>query len=153
MIPVYSKFIDCFVFKRIQDDIHFLLLYRSEGRLYPKTWQNIQGKIEKDETAYEAAKRELFEETRLEPIAFWNLDFQNTYYYPKTNEMYIFPVFVAEVSDDKVILSQEHDDYQWCSKDEAITHLIWRSQKQSIQQIYDEFFINPNDQKLEFTRL
>lgn len=153
MVPIYSKFIDCYVFRRVENTIKFLLLYRNENELYPSTWQSIQGKIKHNEKAFEAAKRELFEETGIESKNFWNLDFQNSYYFPKTNEMYLFPVFVAEVEHENVQISKEHSAFKWFSYEEAIENLIWRCQKKSIEIIYEEFFIHPNKEKLEFTKL
>ena len=48
----------------IRNEQRFLMLKRSSrAQYFSGKWESVSGKIEKAETAYEAARREVFEET------------------------------------------------------------------------------------------
>lgn len=78
-------------------------------------WQPVTGGVEDGESIEQAARRELHEETALEPLA-WIPDvfaFQfedNGWYFTEY-------VFAAEVDADPVL--SEHETYRWCALEEA----------------------------------
>lgn len=99
----------------------FLVLQRSDvQKRYPSMWQVVTGKVDEGETMVDCAKRELFEETGLVPIKFWTLPYVSTFYEPKDDTMNLVPVFGVEVSyEDTVKLSDEHQNFEWLSDEEA----------------------------------
>ncbi|MEC8914977.1 MAG: NUDIX domain-containing protein, partial [Candidatus Neomarinimicrobiota bacterium] len=67
MADILVRVIDAYVFRRTEEGLRFLLLKRAQNKKYEHFWQGVAGKIEKDETAWEAAVRELKEETGFAP--------------------------------------------------------------------------------------
>ena len=63
MPKIVVRVIDAYVFRRTREGIKFLILKRAKTKIYEHLWQGVAGKIEKNETAVEAATRELMEET------------------------------------------------------------------------------------------
>ena len=58
----------------------FLLVRRAAGLVYAGQWRMIGGKVDAGETAWQAALRELREETGLTPTRFWSLPSVNHFY-------------------------------------------------------------------------
>lgn len=106
----------------LKDKNEFLIVKRNENDdLYPGAWEFPGGHLEDGETLKDALKRELYEE-----IGF-NLDFDPviTHYYDEVknkDEKLIHDLeidFIINVDKTlvNVILSDEHSDYKWVSKD------------------------------------
>ena len=70
MVDVKVRVVDCYVYCQTDDGLKFLILKRNEKKLYEHLWQGVAGKIEKNEEAWQAAIRELKEETGLKPTGF-----------------------------------------------------------------------------------
>ena len=133
---VSSSLIEAHIFRIVNTDLEFLLLKRSEGEIYGGLWQMVTGSIDGNETAIKAAIREIKEETGLIPQKFWVVPNINSFYSPEQDEVLIIPVFAALVANDSnVIISNEHSEYQWVRKDEAIKMLAWPGQRISIESI------------------
>ena len=106
---------EAFVFVRRGGE--FLVLHRSpENGAY---WHGVAGGVEKGETFAEAAARELREETGLaaEPAPL-----EHTFRY----EGVLVECFLAEAPAGwEPRLDWEHDDYRWCTAEEAEALLYW----------------------------
>jgi len=80
-------------------------------------WQPVCGGIESGESAFQAAARELKEETGIHKIDQWlDLPFEFTYDEPKDGVMMRMTdvCYVAKISGNtEVIISDEHDYFQW----------------------------------------
>ena len=63
MSDIIVRVIDAYVFTRKNNQIRFLILKRAKTKMYEHLWQGVAGKIEEGETSWEAAIRELEEET------------------------------------------------------------------------------------------
>ena len=74
MPKVVVRVIDAYVFNRKNKEIRFLLLKRAKTKIYEHLWQGVAGKIEAGETSWEAAIRELKEETGFEPVRMFVAD-------------------------------------------------------------------------------
>lgn len=74
----------------------------------------VAGYLNPKESAEDACRRELFEETHLTILS---LSFQKSKYYAKTDTLMLN--FVVIVNDDQVIPNSEIDQYQWFTLDEA----------------------------------
>ncbi len=139
-MKIISELIEAHVFRKTKNGIEFLLLKRSGKEIYPGLWQMVSGKIRKGEKAFEAALREIKEETRLKPHKFWTAPNINSFYYPEKDYVSILPVFAVLVDEgSKVKISDEHSDYKWVSPTKAKKMLAWPGQKNSVDIITDYF--------------
>ncbi|NIM94594.1 MAG: NUDIX domain-containing protein [Anaerolineales bacterium] len=119
--------------RRFGAEWEVLLLKRVESR--GGFWQGVTGGVEWDEELREAADRELHEETDYTTTALVGLDY--SYAFPVREEWrsaydagveeIVEYVFLAQVSDadPPTIDSQEHDEWRWCTFEEALSQLIW----------------------------
>ena len=151
MADITIRVVDCYVFRQTDDDLSFLLLKRNKDKLYEHLWQGVAGKIEGDETAFEAAIRELKEETSLEPVRMFVADYVSRFYESHQDRINLVPVFGIEVDSSEVKLSKEHVDYKWVDIYEALDTLVWRGQKESIQTVYD--MVVNNDDRMQWSKV
>ncbi|HLF16923.1 MAG TPA: NUDIX domain-containing protein [Candidatus Thermoplasmatota archaeon] len=147
MPEVTARFVDCHVFRRVgvegggtRDE--WLLMKRAPHILLGGTWQMVSGHIESGETAYQAAARELREETGLAPLHFYQASYVNRFYLAASDQVILSPVFCAEAAPDaKVRLSEEHTEFAWLTPDEAERRLPWPGQRRSLAVIRDQFIL------------
>jgi dATP pyrophosphohydrolase len=127
----------------------FLLLKRSENEiLYPGIWQVITGTTEGEETALETAIRETKEEIGLNPDRVWTIPYITNFFTPKTNSIHSSPVFGMLVNpDDEIILSEEHDKYEWLHLDLALEKLVLPSHREATK-IFHEYILSTKYQHL-----
>ena len=76
-----------------------LLLRRNERSILGGEWCHIAGDIEKGELAWQAALREIKEETGLLPDLFYSANFCEQYYRPDLECISVLPVFVGTCAD------------------------------------------------------
>lgn len=137
MTRVVVRVVDIHVMRWCDGAPEYLVMKRSAGQLYEHIWQGVTGKIEDGETAWEAAIRELGEETALVPKRMWTVDHVNFFYDATGDCMNSIPVFGIEVEGDDVRLSGEHAVYQWCPVEEAVALLLWKQQRQGLLVFHD----------------
>lgn len=132
---ISSLIVEVCVFRFENNTVQYLLLHRAKGeQVYPNIWQLVSGAIERGEKAVDAALRELEEETKLTPKAFWNVPFTNSFYDHVHDVVNISPMFAAQVKEGvEPKLSSEHDEYGWFAYGEAITKLVWPGQREGIR--------------------
>ena len=111
-------------------------------------WHSIAGGVEPGETELEAAVRELREETGLDAsddlVAIghrfaYSLEEEP----PERRELYApdathveVECFLAEVEPGwEPVLDHEHDDYRWCTSDEARELLFWDDVKDALARV------------------
>jgi dATP pyrophosphohydrolase len=151
MADITIRVVDCYVFHQKDGALRFLLLKRNKNKLYEHLWQGVAGKIEGNETASEAAIRELREETGLEPVRIFVADHVSRFYESHQDRINLVPVFGIEVDSVEVKLSEEHVDYKWVDIYEALDTLVWRGQKEGIQTIYD--MVMNNDDRMRWSKV
>ena len=134
---IQIRVIDCHIAIYNNNDWEFLLLKRSDDKIYPGIWQGVTGKIKDEEPPYKTALRELKEETGLDADKMWTADKVNIFYDAKENIMNLIPVFGVVVHSKEIILSEEHSEYKWCSIDETVKLLTWEQQKKGVKIFYD----------------
>ena len=152
MPKIKVRVVDCYIFNQTGKDIHYLLLKRNKNRIYEHLWQGVAGKIEKDETAWQAAIRELKEETSLKPFRMFTADHISTFYESHQDRVNLVPVFGIEVKDRKVILSEEHIDYEWLSFKDAYERLPWNGQKKGLSIVNDMITLT-DDERLRWSEI
>lgn len=134
--------ISAFVICRTPDGPRYLLIRRC-GQYLPGTWQMVTGGILEQETAIQAALREIKEETGLVPTQLYCADAVETFYMQSVDKITFAPVFVAFVEEMTVELSpSEHDAYEWVAFEEAKKRLVWSEQRRVLAQVHDSFILN-----------
>lgn len=141
MTKVVSTYIELHIVKVENNKLKFLLLKRSPEEKYPNIWQMVTGKIKNGEKAFDAALRELNEETGLTAEELFSVPVVNSVYLSETDEVCMIPVFVCRVDENaKVKISKEHSEFKWLEPDEAVELLNWEGQKKSVRLINDYWF-------------
>jgi dihydroneopterin triphosphate diphosphatase len=140
-MKIKSDLVELHVFRINNNNLEFLLLKRSEKKMYPGLWQMVSGHIKKGETAVKTALRELKEETSLTPFRLWVAPNINSFYSPDEDNITLIPVFAVQVRDSNVIISDEHTEFKWVNSDEAKKFLAWEGQRRSVD-IIKEYLTN-----------
>ena len=139
MANIVAGTIEVCVFKHDGDVTKYLLLKRSENEaLYPGMWQLVTGTIKDGEFAVQAALREFKEETGMEALRFWVAPHVNSFYLPSSDTVHLSPFFAVEVAaQGQVLLSREHQEYQWCTYADAAAKLVWPGQRHGLQLVHE----------------
>lgn len=151
MPKVIVRVIDAYVFNRKNKEIRFLLLKRAKTKIYEHLWQGVAGKIEAGETSWEAAIRELKEETGFEPVRIFVADHVSKFYEAHGDWVNMVPVFGIEVEDEEVILSDEHCEFKWVDFNTAHQTLIWSGQKDGIAAVFN--MLNSDDDRIKWSEI
>jgi dATP pyrophosphohydrolase len=139
MIPLRCKQIEVYLFRRRARRAEFLLIRRSAERTLPGVWQPVTGGIERGEAAWQAAAREVSEETGLTPVRWWALEQLTIYYEPAKDAVHAVPLFAAEVAwADPVHLSHEHDRYAFLPQAAAARRVLWHTQRRALRAVREE---------------
>ena len=111
MTKMKVRVIDAYVYRKTIEGIEFLILKRAKTKIYEHLWQGVAGKIEEGEKAWEAAIRELREETGLTPLKVFIADHVSSFYEKHGDRINFVPVFGVEVESEIISLSDEHSEY------------------------------------------
>ena len=145
------RVVDTYVFRKVENKIYFLLLKRANKKIYGHLWQGVAGKIETGESAWQAALRELNEETGLKPIRMFIADYVSKFYEQIGDRINLVPVFGIEVESEEVRLSDEHTEFRWMDVDEAEESLVWNGQKKGIRMVYG--MLKSNDDRMKWSEI
>jgi len=129
--------------RKTDDDWEYLMLKRVKNR--GGFWQGVTGAPEKNETLSEGAIRELHEETGYNPLNLIKTDISYVILmedrwkdiYPKdTSEIpeYLFIAKIDESGPPKID-PIEHNDWKWCSYEEAMNLLSLEDNKRALRAI------------------
>ena len=105
MANIKVRVIDAYIYRKTKKGILYLILRRAKTKIYEHLWQGVAGKIEKGEKAWEAAVRELKEETGLDPARIFVADHVSRFYETHGDRLNLVPVFGIEVDSDLVDFS------------------------------------------------
>ncbi|MDP1706460.1 MAG: bis(5'-nucleosyl)-tetraphosphatase [bacterium] len=125
------------IYRRDKDGIKFLLLYHG-GRY----WNFAKGHLEENERSFEAAIREVKEETGIEKQ---DLIFKNsfrindsfTFTYEKQKIFKIVIYYLAESLKKEIKISDEHQGFAWLPYEEARRLLMHPQLKNILKKAYD----------------
>ena len=136
--------VEVYLFRRRAARLEFLSLRRSPGHTLPGAWQPVTGKVQLLERAYEAAAREVLEETGLAPIRWWALESVSIYFDARADKLRALPLFAAEVEPDaSVLLSREHDAFRWSTAAAAGASFVWEAQRRGLEAVRREVLDRP----------
>ena len=113
-------------------DVSFLLLQHNAGH-----WDFAKGSIEYGENEFQAARREIREETGIESVHFLEgFRVKVEYYYKREGNLVHKEVvfFLARSDSQRVTLSHEHIGYLWCDFDKSLAKLTYRSARDVLEQ-------------------
>ena len=107
------------IFRKTREGLKFLLLYHGRGY-----WNFPKGKLEKEERSWQAALREVREETGLKSSELKFIENFKTYekfFYSRGKEkiLKVVILYLAETKQPKITVSWEHEGYGWFSFNEA----------------------------------
>lgn len=147
-----KKLIDLYPYRVVDGKPEFLLFKRAKGKIYQDQWRMIGGKVEAGETYWQAALRELKEETGLSPVLFWTLPSLNSFYEHRSDLILQIPAFAAEISQhESPELDEEHTSFDWFSPERAEGKVPWPEQKRLLKltnslitqnKILDDWIVN-----------
>ena len=133
-----KKLIDLYPYRLKESRAEYLLLKRADDQKYGGQWRMIAGKVETGETYWQAALRELYEETQLKPVKFWTIPSMNNFYEHQSDAILTIPAFAAEIDrDDSITLDREHSEATWYTIDQAVDHIHWPEQRRLIKLLND----------------
>ncbi len=138
---VRTDIVEAFIFRRTNSQgIELLQLLRSRtAAVSPATWQPVLGHIEANETALDAIRREMLEETALtrgSRLGLWQLEQVYPFYIASINAVLLCPRFAAEVSADwEPKLNGEHEAHRWVPEGEARRCFVWPGQRAAIEEL------------------
>ncbi|MGF1552601.1 MAG: NUDIX pyrophosphatase [Paracoccaceae bacterium] len=137
-IPIRCRAVSAVVLRETVRGAEVLMMRRA-GRL-AGTWCQVAGGIEEGETAWQAALREIGEETGLVPGALYSADWCERFYEPDADVVSLLPVFVAYVDPaSDVRLNDEHDAHNWLSLAEAAGRVTFPGQRAMLAHVEAEF--------------
>ena len=116
-----------------------LQLRRAPGEVLAGAWTPVRGGIEKGETAWQAALRELREETGLAPLEFYQLDTIDLFYLVAGDSLWHVPGFCAVVGRDAaVVLNEEHDAHRWTPRAHIDSDFLWPGERAQLAELCRE---------------
>lgn len=137
-IPVRCFAVSAVLLRVVDGQAEILLLRRN--RTLAGEWCQIAGAIEDGEKAWEAALREIKEETDLTCYRFYSADICEQFYEADRDSISLLPVFVGFVQPQATVkINHEHSDFRWVSFDEALTMVPFAGQLHVLRHIKAEF--------------
>lgn len=138
-LPVRCTMVSVVVLRGHPGTTEMLVVQRAGAYLHG-AWSYIAGHIEPGETGWQAALRELREETALVPETFHATSFCETFYAASSDSIELVPAFVAHVpATAPVRLNGEHSAHRWVALDEAAALLPFGGQRDLIAYVQREF--------------
>ena len=115
------------LFQNFHGTNRFLLLNYPQGH-----WDFVKGKMERDETPYETARRETEEETGITDIEFIDgfeesVEYEFRFNNDLIQKKVIF--FLAKTNISKISLSHEHRDFVWLEYEDAMKKVTFDNAK------------------------
>jgi dATP pyrophosphohydrolase len=140
-IPTRCSLVSVITIRGLGEHAGTLLLRRAQTPLHG-LWTYAAGHLEAGETAWQAALRELAEETGLRPTGLYSADQCETYYDVREECIAVVPAFVAYVASDATVrLGAEHDAHAWLPFPDAIARLPFGGQRTLYAHVHREFVL------------
>lgn len=135
--------VNCYVVRLSRGGYELLQLRRAAGNSLSGAWSVVRGKIKADETAWQAALRELQEETSLHPSEFYQLDTLDAFYLAADDTAWNCPGFCAIVDGDAaIVLNHEHDAHRWIDRKNIDRDFLWPGERLQLAELCREILDN-----------
>jgi type II secretory ATPase GspE/PulE/Tfp pilus assembly ATPase PilB-like protein/8-oxo-dGTP pyrophosphatase MutT (NUDIX family) len=133
MTQIVPGVVEVYVIRHNAGDWRVLVLQRAADAIRPGSWETVYGKIDAGERPEQAAIRELREETGLDVNTLYNVTVSSFFLHAsQTIQMAI--VFAAFVeSGSEVTLSDEHQQFEWLSVNDACERYTWPREAHSLR--------------------
>lgn len=140
MMPVVRADLACVhPFRENPGGVEFLFMRRAAGEYLGGTWQPVYGTIRENEKAWQAALRELREETGLAPERFYFVDTVETFYMPSEDVIHHAVVFAARINPRaSVLLDDEHEAFEWLPVASTLKRCMWPGQRRAVREIVSD---------------
>ena len=138
MTEVRVAFVDAYVLRPSHSGVgvEVLVLRRGPKGRSPGSWETVHGHIESGETPVQAARREVREETGLEPARLYNASRVESFYRHRTDEIVLIPVFACMMDGpDGVRTSAEHDRAEWLPPSQAVARFSWPRERRALEDV------------------
>lgn len=136
MTAVRVALVDLYVLRGRDRALECLVLRRGPGGRCPGSWEVVHGHIEDGEKPWEAAIREMKEETGLAPVQLYNLSRVETFYQHRLDEVALVPAFAAFVEGGTAVtLSGEHEASEWLPMADARARVAWPREARALGDI------------------
>jgi dihydroneopterin triphosphate diphosphatase len=138
-IPIRSRGVTAVILAGHGEAARVLVLQRNKNTSRG-LWSLVMGRLEKGESAVDAIRRELIEETGIKPDALYTTGCVDTYFNAGANSIEMMPIFCAPFAEaPNVTLDHEHLAYRWLGFAEAIEILAYPGQRQALPDIKRDF--------------
>ena len=134
-----AQYVIVFVVRPAASGHEVLLGFRAEGRYMGGTWQLITGSIEPNESAWQAALREVAEETGLPARELYRLSPVTQFYRADLDAICTAPMFCV-LTDDAAepTINPEHTSLQWVDVTAAADRLMWPTDLAALAQLREQ---------------
>lgn len=138
-LPIRCTMVSIVALRGTSDATQMLVLQRASAYLRG-AWSYVAGHIKAGETAWQAALRELHEETGLAPTELYATSFCEQVYFAGEDCIETVPAFVARIRGDAAVrLNPEHAAFRWLMLDAAADTVPFGSQRDLLAHIQREF--------------
>jgi dATP pyrophosphohydrolase len=138
-IPIRSRAAAAVILAGRGEAARLLVLQRNKNTSRG-LWSLVMGRLEKGESAVEAIRREIREETGIAVEALYTTGCVDTYFNAGANAIELMPIFAAPfASAPEVTLDHEHLAYRWLSFAEAVETLAYPGQREAMAHIKRDF--------------
>lgn len=147
-LPLRCSMVSVVVVRGHGEHARTLLVRRAKAHLHG-LWTYVAGHLEAGETAWQAAMRELDEETRLRAASLYSADRCETFYDAREECIAVVPAFVAFFGANAAVrLNHEHVDHAWLAFGEAIERLPFSGQRELYADVQRAFVLQPPPEAL-----
>ncbi|HEU4825204.1 MAG TPA: NUDIX domain-containing protein [Dongiaceae bacterium] len=138
-LPIRSRAVAAAILAGHGEAARVLVLQRNKNTSRG-LWSLVMGRIEKAESAADAVRREIAEETGIAVEALYTSGCCDTFFNSGANAIEIMPIFVATFATAPAVrLDHEHLAYRWLSFAEAVDILAYPGQRQAMPEIKRDF--------------
>lgn len=137
-IPIRCFAVSVVLLRKVGVGCEVLLLRRNHTLI--GEWCQIAGGIEDGEKAWEAALREVSEETGLSCDRLYSADICEQFYEADRNAISMLPVFVGFVdAEAAVVINDEHSEFRWLPFETALGMVPFAGQRHVLKHVHAEF--------------